>query len=62
MAHEYWDINRGQHDTDVVVGSSSGSGDVEVVVDLSKNIPRSEVIILLQSIVNKMIKGNWPPA
>jgi hypothetical protein len=61
MANRYYGLDRG-HQGYVSEDSSTTSKDVEVVVDLSANMLKSEVIIKLQEIINYIVKGNWPPA
>jgi hypothetical protein len=50
MAVQYTGLNRGQQSTSVVTGTSSNSVDVEVAVDLSKNLTRKEVLDKLDQI------------
>lgn len=63
MASEYYGLNRGQHSEDVTQGSSTGSTDIEVRIDLTKGLGESDVMILLDEIKNYILsKDKWPPA
>lgn len=69
MAKRYWDVNRGQTEFQVTTGSSSGSGSVEVVVDLAVMgtggagaAGKEETLRMLDMIKDNIVKGNWPPA
>ncbi len=62
MASEYWGLNRGQVYTDIVEQSTTPSKDLEVKLDLTKNMTRDEVIVALEQIVIAMNKDVWPPA
>lgn len=63
MASEFYGINRGQTEPDVVKGTSTNSTDIEVRVDLTKGLLESEVLFLLETIINKIITNDkWPPA
>jgi hypothetical protein len=62
MAKEYWGINRGQHETDVVVQGTDPSTNLEVSVDLTASMTKEEVVRHLYMIINRIVKGNWPPA
>lgn len=62
MADRIYGLDRGQTEFSVSEGSVSPTKDVEVVVDLAKNLTKAEVLQLLEMIENHIIKGNWPPA
>jgi hypothetical protein len=62
MASEYYGINRGQHQVDVVFQASSPGKNVEVKVDLTAGMNKEEVLRHLQMIMEIIVKGNWPPA
>ena len=62
MASRYYGINRGQTEFSVAEGSSTNTKDVELVVDLAKNLTKAEVIEKIDEIKNHVLKGNWPPA
>lgn len=62
MASEYYGLNRGQTEFEVTEQNSSPSKDVELKVDLTKNLTKAEVILILEMIENHLVKGNWPPA
>lgn len=62
MAKEYFGINRGQHETDVVVQASTPSKSLEVVVDLTANMTKEEVLRHLMMVMNIITKNIWPPA
>lgn len=67
MASRYYGINRGQtlngYGTAVVAeGSSTGTKDLEIAVDLSKSLTKLEVLLLIDELKQYITKGNWPPA
>lgn len=62
MADRFYGVNRGQTEFAVVDQATTPSTDIEIVVDLAKNLTKSEVLILIDEIKNKITKGNWPPA
>lgn len=62
MADRIYGLNRGATEFSVSEGAVSPTKDVEVVVDLAKNLTKAEVIMLLEQIEAHIIKGNWPPA
>ena len=52
MANRFFGLNRGANiNTPVTEGSSTGSTDVEVRVDDSKALTKSDVALLLEAIV-----------
>jgi hypothetical protein len=61
MAVQYTGLNRGQQSTSVVTGTSSNSVDVEVAVDLSKNLTRKEVLDKLDQIRDFIINTRTTP-
>lgn len=62
MADRIYGIDRGETEFKVVEGAASPTKDVEIVVDLAKNLTKAEVLQALEYIENHIIKGNWPPA
>lgn len=62
MASEYYGVNRGQQHKDVVVATSSPTKDIELKIDLTKNLTKAEVIMLLELLEDKITTGIWPPA
>lgn len=62
MASEYYGLNRGQTEFQVTEQASTPSKDVELKIDLTKNLTKAEVILILEMIENHLVKGNWPPA
>lgn len=63
MAKRYWNINRGQHYTDVVEGSASGSTDIEININLATTgMTRLEVLLGINYIIQAIMKDIWPPA
>lgn len=64
MATRIYGLSRGQTEFEVTedVGSAVSSDDIEVTVDLAKNLEKSEVLQKLEEIKNHILKGNWPPA
>lgn len=62
MAKQYWGANQGDTDFATQTGAADLGTAVEVIVDLTKNLSRTDVIILLNQIINRIVSGNWPPA
>lgn len=62
MAKRFWNINQGQHQTDVVEGAASGATAVEINYDLTAGLSREEVLFLIDFIKNVIIQDPWPPA
>lgn len=62
MASEYYGINRGQNEFDIVEQNSSPSKDIELKIDLAKNLTREDVLLALEKLENHILKYNWPPA
>lgn len=63
MADRFYGINRGQQEISVSEASSTQSPDLEVILDLTKNMTKTEVLIALEMIRDYIIKkGTWPPA
>ena len=64
MATQYFGKNRGETEFQVVsgVGNANVSKDVELSIDLTKNLTKNEVLFAIEEIANIILKGNWPPA
>jgi hypothetical protein len=62
MANRYYGLNRGQQQDDVTEGSSTGSTDIEVRVDLSKSFTKGDVVVKLEELRNYVLAHKWPPA
>lgn len=62
MAHRFWGVNLGQHQTDVVEGAVTNATNVEVNVDLAIGMSREEVLRALELIRQEIIMDVWPPA
>lgn len=62
MAIQYYGINRGQNEFDIVEGASTNSTDMEFALDLSKSLLKSEVLLALDKIANRILKDDFPPA
>lgn len=60
MATVYYGVNRGGHDEDVVVNTSTTSKNVELVINEGVVLSRVEVLEALQAIENAIIKQNYP--
>lgn len=60
MATVYYGVNRGGHDEDVVVDTSTTSKSVELVVNEGVVLSRVELLEALQAIENAIIKQNYP--
>lgn len=57
MASEFYGFNRGQTEFSVTEGSSTGSTDVELRVDLTKNLTKEEICSILQMLENVIMKN-----
>jgi len=55
MANLYLGINRGQSQKDVVTGSSTNSTDIELRIDDSKSLKKSEVIQKVKDLLNVLL-------
>lgn len=64
MATRRYGLSRGETEFQVLegVGAAVASDDIEVTIDLSKNLDKNDVLIKLEEISNYILKGNWPPA
>ena len=64
MATRLYGTSKGEKDVDVVegVGSAVAADSVEVTVDLAATLSKNDVLLALERIQRKIIKGNWPPA
>lgn len=62
MASRYYGVDRGVAEQSVAEGSTFTGKDVELVVDLAVSLEKSEVILAIAGIIEKMLSGNWPPA
>ena len=62
MADRIYGLDRGDVEENVAEGSSSPTKDVEIVIDLAVSLEKSEVLQLIETIKNHILKGNWPPA
>lgn len=61
MASAYYGLNKGQHDTDVVVQSSAPSKDVYLAVDETKILTRQDLMNALNYIIDSIMKTKFPP-
>lgn len=52
MASQFTGLNRGQHLSDVVTGTSTNGTDIEVRIDLTKNVNELDIEIALTDILN----------
>lgn len=63
MASRYFGVNRGAQGEGVTEGSSTTSKDMEVVIDLTKNLTKAEVADKLEEIKNFIFTtSQYPPA
>ncbi len=62
MASRYFGISRGGTEDSVTQGSSTTSKKLEVVLDLSGNFTKQEVLQGLEYIKQYILKNIWPPA
>lgn len=56
MASEYYGLNRGQTEFQIVNGTSTNSTDIEVRVDLTKGFKKSEVLVKLEELADHILK------
>lgn len=62
MADQFYGLDRGDTEFDVVQAGASPTKDVEVVIDLAVNLEKSEVLRKLDEIKNHILKNDFPPA
>jgi hypothetical protein len=64
MATRLYGISRGETEFNVVqgVGSAVAADDVELTVDLSKNLDKGDVLLKLKELENYILSHDWPPA
>lgn len=60
MATVYYGVDRGGHDEDVVINTSTTGKNVELVVNEGVVLSRQELADALQAIRNQIIKQNYP--
>lgn len=60
MATVYYGINRGQNEFDVVESGSTNSTDIELAYDTTKSLTKSEILLALEKIANRIVKDNFP--
>jgi len=60
MATVYYGVNRGGHDENVVIATSTTSKNVELVVNEGVVLSRQELFEALQAIKNQITKQNYP--
>lgn len=60
MATVYYGVNRGGHDEDVVIQTSTTSKNVELVVNEGVVLSRQELFEAVQAIANNIIKQPFP--
>lgn len=57
MANRFYGLNRGQTEFNVTEGASTGSVDVEVNIDLTKNLTKEEVLQIIYMLGNHILKN-----
>jgi hypothetical protein len=62
MASQYYGLNRGKDEFEIDESSSTTSDDMELRVDLTKNLDKVDVLLALDKFKNQILKDNWPPA
>lgn len=62
MASKYWGASPGDHEKDVSEGSSSTGDVVQLVFDKTSTLSRKGALILLETIIQRVHKEDWPPA
>lgn len=60
MATVYYGVDRGGHEDDVVIQTSTTGKNVELVVNEGVVLSRQELADALQAIRNQIIKQNYP--
>lgn len=62
MARQYYGINRGQNEFDIVAGAATSSpgDDLEINYDLTKSWLKSEILLAIDKIKNLIEKDNFP--
>ena len=60
MATVYYGVDRGGHEEDVVIQTSTTGKNVELVVNEGVVLSRQELADALQAIRNQIIKQNFP--
>jgi hypothetical protein len=60
MATVYYGVDRGGHEEDVVINTSTTGKNVELVVNEGVVLSRQELADALQAIRNQIIKQNYP--
>lgn len=58
----YYGINKGANEYTAVVGTSTNSTDVEIVVNSTNVTDRQSLKVALENLLNFIIRSNWPPA
>jgi len=60
MATVYYGVDRGGHDEDVAINTSTTGKNVELVVNEGVVLSRQDLFDALQAIRNQIIKQNYP--
>lgn len=58
----YYGINKGENEYQAVVGTSTNSTDVEIVVNATNITTREALLVALEKLENFIIRQNYPPA
>lgn len=58
----YYGINKGQNEYTAVVGTSTNSTDVEIVVNQTNVTDRQALKVALENLMNFILRQNYPPA
>ena len=58
----YYGINKGQNEYTAVVGTSTNSTDVEIVVNATNVTDRQALKVALENLMNFILRQNYPPA
>jgi len=56
MADIFYGMDRGDQEVDIVTDSSSPTKDVEIVVDDAVSLTKAEVIHMLRTMINHILK------
>lgn len=58
MAKKYFGLDRGQNKDDIVTGAAILNKGIEVVIDQSQGMTKSEILIKLEELEEKILEAN----
>lgn len=62
MASRYYGLQRGENEFDITESSSTTSKKIELVVDLTGNFDKNDILLALDKFSDYLISHIWPPA